>query len=102
MLGILVSCSKNGTTQSTHQSIRNQKENPMVKPIRRKSYNPQPQSTTFSMNSIEELSSKIETLTKVIEETAQREQMLDELIALKQKSEEIQSRYQEKLALFSS
>ena len=74
----------------------------MVKPIRRKSYNPQPQSTTFSMNSIEELSSKIETLTKVIEETAQREQMLDELIALKQKSEEIQSRYQEKLALFSS
>ena len=54
------------------------------------------------MNSIEELSSKIETLTKVIEETAQREQMLGELIALKQKSEEIQSRYQEKLALFSS
>ena len=102
MLGTLVSCLKNGTTQSMHQSIKNQKENPMVKPIRRKSYNPQPQPTTIQMNSIDELSSKIETLTKVIEETAQREQMLDELIALKQKSEEIQARYQEKLALFSS
>lgn len=74
-----------------------------MKPARRKFYIAQPQpQQTIPMNSLEELTSKIEHLTKVIEETAQREQMLDELIALKQKSEEINARYEEKLALFNS
>ena len=76
-----------------------------MKPTRRKFYIAQPQpepQQTIPMNSLDELTSKIEHLTKVIEETAQREQMLDELIALKQKSEEINARYEEKLALFNS
>ena len=70
--------------------------------MRRKSYIRDPQPETLPMNSIEELTSKIESLTKVIEETAQREQLLDELISLKQQAEQIDARYQEKLAMFSS
>ena len=54
------------------------------------------------MNSIDELTSKIEALTKTIEETAKREELLDELIALKQQSEDIQARYSQKLSLFNS
>ena len=70
--------------------------------MRRKSYIRDPQPETLPMNSIDELTSKIESLTRVIEESAQREQLLDELISLKQQSEQIQSRYEEKLALFNS